>query len=386
MKRYVFISNSSRPTPEVRASRDPVKITNFSRPCLKAALKMGYEVYLGVNRDNPEELECELPVKKYDSHTYRSITAFGDNKIAYNNISKLLKKHDFDVIHCNTPIGGMVGRFAGKKHKVPKVIYTVHGFHFYKGAPLFNRTVLKWAEKLMAHWTDAIITINKEDYEVAKKLKLRKGGKAYLVHGVGIDLKDYQNPAPTNQAKRDELGIPADAFVLISVGELNENKNNKVIISALAQLNRKDIHYVLCGIGDKEQALKEQAEAAGLSDNIHFLGFRKDVKQLYEMADCFVMSSYREGLPRSIMEGMASGLPCIVSDIRGNVDLVEAQVGGYLCKSDDYSDFANAISELAQNTEVREQMGAYNLEKIKEFDVSVVEKELLDIYEEVLNG
>lgn len=378
MKNLLFITN-------IAGSKMKV---DFCKGAINAAKKCNLKFLSVANRSASTLEQMKIDEQEYGvflKHADISRSPFSkSNIIAYKQIVKLINDENIDYIHCNTPVGGLIGRLAGKKCKVKKVIYQAHGFHFYKGASKKNWLIYYLIEKWLAHYTDAIITINKEDYEAAQKFKLKKGGKAYLVHGVGIDLKDYKNPAPTNQAKRDELGIPADAFVLISVGELNENKNNKVIISALSKLNRKDIHYVLCGIGDKEQALKEQAEAAGLSNNIHFLGFRKDVKQLYEMADCFVMSSYREGLPRSIMEGMASGLPCIVSDIRGNVDLVEDNVGGYLCKSDDHSGFANAISKLAKNTEVREKMGAYNLEKIKEFDVSVVEKELLDIYEEVL--
>ena len=160
MAGYVFLSNSTKPSEEEQNSRTEVKLTNVSRPCLQTALEMGYDVYFGTNRANPEELQCELPVKMYDSHSYRSITAFKDNKVAYDNLVQIVKKGKVDVIHCNTPVGGFVGRLVGRRYKVHKVIYTAHGFHFFKGAPLFNRTVLKWAEMIMAHWTDAIITMN----------------------------------------------------------------------------------------------------------------------------------------------------------------------------------------------------------------------------------
>ena len=178
MAGYVFLSNSSKPSEEKRRSRENVKISSVSRPCIEAALDLGYEVTLGTNRHKPEELSCEFPIKFYDSHTYRSITAFGDNKIAYDNLCKVLDQGDVEVIHCNTPVGGLVGRLAGKRKKIKKIIYTAHGFHFYKGAPLINRTVYKWAEQIMAHWTDVIITMNKEDFEAAKKFKLRKKRKS----------------------------------------------------------------------------------------------------------------------------------------------------------------------------------------------------------------
>lgn len=169
--------------------------------------------------------------------------------------------------------------------------------------------------------------------------------------------------------------------MLISVGELNKNKNNRVIISALEKLQQKNIHYVLCGIGDQEAVLKEQVKAAGLQNNVHFLGYRTDVKDLYEMADCFVMPSYREGLSRSIMEAMASGLPCIVSKIRGNVDLVEGGVGGFLCNPDDMSLWTDKIQVICAHNQLIGSMGIYNQKKVHSFDLSIVAKDFYDIYQ-----
>ena len=177
MAGYVFLSNSNKPTEEEQNSRKPVPLTNVSRPCLEAALNMGYDVWFGTNRAEPDTLSCELPVHMYDSHTYRSIFNLKDNMTAYKNLMSILKQEEIEVIHCNTPVGGIIGRICGKRAGVKKVIYTAHGFHFYKGAPLVNRTVFKWAEMLMAHWTDAIITMNQEDYNAAKKFKLRNHGK-----------------------------------------------------------------------------------------------------------------------------------------------------------------------------------------------------------------
>ena len=384
MKGYVFISNSTKPTAQARASRDPVKISNVSRPCLKAALDMGYEVYLGTNRDDPEELACELPVKKFDSHTYRSLTAFSDNKTAYRNLCRVMDGAEISAIHCNTPIGGMIGRLCAKKYRVEKVIYTAHGFHFYKGAPLFNRTILKWAEQLMAHWTDAIITMNREDFEAAKKFRLRRGGKVYLVHGVGITLADYEGVSSCREDKRRELGLAQDDIALISMGDLVPRKNYPVAIEAIAKANNPHLHYFICGRGQELENLKQLAADLGVSDQIHFFGFRTDVKELLAASDIFLFTTKQEGLPRSMMEAMASGLPCVVSAIRGNVDLIENGKGGYLCPSGDVDSFAKAIAEIAEHPELREQMKAYNLERIREFDVSVVEKEIRAIYREVL--
>lgn len=384
MAGYVFLANSTKPNAEKNMSREAIRLSNVNRPCLQMALDMGYDVYLGVNRHDPAELECELPVKLYDGHTYRSITAWKDNKIAYNNLCKVIKNGNIEVIHCNTPVGGMIGRLCGKKYKVGKIIYTAHGFHFYKGAPLFNRTVLKWAEMLMARWTDAIITMNQEDYEAARNMKLRKGGKVYFVHGVGITLSDFEGLRSLRQQKRDELGAKEDDIVLISMGDLVPRKNYGTAIRSIAKANNPHLQYYICGKGPELEALQSLAKELGVEEQIHFLGFRADVKELLSAADIFLFTTLQEGLPRSMMEAMAMGLPCVASAIRGNVDLIEDGKGGYLRPSTDVDGFAEAIRNIAENSDLREEMRAYNLERIKEFDISVVEEEIRAIYKEVL--
>lgn len=384
MKGYLFIANSSKPNFEQAKSREPVKPSNVSRPCLQAALDMGYEVFLGVNRDNPEELKCDLPLKLYDSHTYRSLTAVSDNKIAFRNCSKVLKENNIEVIHCNTPIGGLVGRLCGRKYRVGKIIYTAHGFHFYKGAPLFNRTILKWAEMFMARWTDAIITMNQEDYEAAKKFKLRKGGKVYFVHGVGITLSDFDGLNALRHQKRNELEVKGDDIVLISMGDLVPRKNYDTAIRAISKANNPHIQYFICGKGPEEDSLKQLAENLGVARQIHFLGFRSDIKELLAASDIFLFTTKQEGLPRSMMEAMASGLPCIASKIRGNTDLLENTEGGYLCDTNDVSSYAEKINILAFDKELRETMGRNNLITIQKFSTETVNEEIRKIYESEL--
>jgi len=380
---YVFLGNSSKPSEEKRKSREEIVPGNVSIPCIEAALKLGYSVYLGTNRDNPQEIRCTYPVSLYDAHSYRSITAFKDNRIAYENLSEVVKKGDVEVIHCNTPVGGMIGRLVGKRYHVKKVIYTAHGFHFYKGAPLFNRTILKWAEQIMAHWTDAIITMNQEDYEAAQKFHLKKGGKVYKIHGVGITLSDYVNPNNRVQ-KRESLGLKDTDIAFISAGDLVQRKNYSIALEAIAEVNDKRIHYFICGVGPEKDNLLNQTKRLGIEDQIHFLGFRSDVKELFYAADGFLFTSLQEGLPRSLMEAMACGLSCIVSDIRGNVDLIDNGIGGYLCSPQDKAAFAYALKKLVVDSDLRRRMGAVNREKIKAYDVSVVKKEIEEIYREIL--
>ena len=384
MTGYVFLSNSNKPTEEEQNSRKPVPLTNVSRPCLEAALNMGYDVWFGTNRAEPDTLSCELPVHMYDSHTYRSIFNLKDNMTAYKNLMSILKQEEIEVIHCNTPVGGIIGRICGKRAGVKKVIYTAHGFHFYKGAPLVNRTVFKWAEMLMAHWTDAIITMNQEDYNAAKKFKLRNHGKVFHTPGVGIDCDIYKDVKVDRKKIRASFGISDTDVVCISMGDLIPRKNYGTALKAIGKCENKNIHYWICGQGPELDNLKELAQERNIEDRIHFLGFRTDIKELLKAADIFLFTTLQEGMPRSMMEAMASGLPCIASKIRGNVDLLEDGIGGYFVEVMDNVSIAKKLDELVENSELRTQMAMGNLERIKKFDIKEVKKVIRKIYQEVL--
>ncbi|MDD6312205.1 MAG: glycosyltransferase family 4 protein [Firmicutes bacterium] len=370
MKKLLFISNISK------------KITNFSKPSILAAQSMGYEVHLAADfsefKDDPEKYGVilhHIDLKRNPMHP--------KNIKAKRQVLNLMKAEKFDAVHCNTPVGGWFGRSCGKKARVRKIIYTAHGFYFYKGGPKIYNITFKPMEFLMARSTDALITINHEDYEVAKRMKLRKGGKVYYVPGVGIDTSAIDGVPSDRASLLREINAKNDDFIIISVGELNRNKNNRTIIEALGKLKTPSVHFILCGVGSCKDELSALAEHYGISDRVHFLGYRSDIPTLLKSADAFVMSTLREGLPRSIMEAMSAGLPCVVSDIRGNNDLIDHN-GGFLCGPCDSSSFAEAINTLSVNPEMCTRMGEYNREKVKNYDTEIVCRMMNDIYIETL--
>lgn len=372
MSKILFISNIA------------TSVGSFSVASIEAAHRNKLDFYLAANWASAKKEQIIEDENNYNVRIINidlSRSPYSPKNItAYKQLVEFIKKENIDYIHCNTPVGGLLGRLAGKKCKVKKVIYQAHGFHFYKGAPLKNWLLYYPIEKLLAHYTDALITINKEDYERAQGFKLRKGGKVYYVPGVGIDLSQYELPESTREIKRKELGLKETDVALISAGELNANKNNKVIIEALGNLQNKNVHYFLCGVGPCEEELKELAKSKGISEQVHFLGYRTDIKELLRAADVFVMPSYREGLSRSIMEAMASGLPCVVSDIRGNRDLVDNGKGGYLCEC--IGDYVNAIDRETDH-HTRIVQGESNQQKIKDFRIDFVIEQLEKIYKQI---
>ena len=384
-KGYLFISNSTKPTKE-QALVTEHKVGTFALAPVEAAHHLGYKLYLGLNCSQPEKVKDKVfDITFYDQHTYRSIFAIKDNWTAFRNLMLFLKDHpDIEVIHCNTPLGGLMGRICGKLRGVKTVIYTAHGFHFFKGAPLFNRTILKWIELVLAHWTDALITMNNEDYQAAQKFKLRNNGKVFKVHGVGVYTSLYENSNVNRVAVRQQLGLPDDAIMCMAMGDVVARKNYKTAIESIALCGNPQLHYIICGKGDQILMLQQEAAKLNISNQIHFLGFRTDIKELSLASDFFLFATLQEGLPRSTMEAMCAGLPCIVSDVRGNNDLIDDGKGGFLVNPYDPKDFAAAISRLTSNKELASTMGEYNKTKIKEFDINIVRKEILDIYQEVL--
>ncbi len=345
----------------------------FFKDLVKKLIDEGHTVDFAANQSSAKvpEYYREWGCNVYDISCSRSPFSFGNIK-AIKQIRNLARR--YDVVHCHTPIAGIATRIACRrlrKKQNLKVIYTAHGFHFYKGAPKKNWILYYPFEKICSRWTDLLITINKEDFELAKKKMHAK--EIEYVAGVGIDTKKFDRTNKHTLNKAD-LGMPTDAFVVLSVGELNRNKNHQIVVKALSKINNSRYFYVIAGKGDQHDDLIQLAQTMHV--NLKLLGFRKDVDELYAMSDCYVLPSLREGLNVSIMEAMSSGLPVVCSNIRGNVDLVDTH-GGFLCNPHSIDDFADAIKS------VKKEMGEYNVKKIEAYDSSVINKRMVEIYENI---
>ena len=296
------------------------------------------------------------------------------NLRGYQEMKRIVEQGNYDIIWTNEPVMGVVTRLAAKKARKTgtKVMYMVHGFHFYKGAPLLNWMIYYPVEKVMAKYADLIVTVNHEDYKRAKTMHV---DRVDYIHGVGINT-DRLNSDNVRGDIRKELGIPQDSFLILSVGELNKNKNQKTIIKALENLCDTDIHYILCGKGKELESLKKQTAEAGLEKQLHFLGYRMDVLDICRQVDVFVMPSYREGLPVASLEAMYCGRPLLTSNIRGLVDVMEDGRSGYMYDPDDYKGFAEGIESLKKQPELCKKMGERNQEFVKRYCIKKKKKEV----------
>jgi len=357
-------------------------LLNFHIPFMKLLQEKGYEVHVATKLGNREQEFDDIGVIKHNIDFSRSPYSPKVFK-SLQQMEKLLKEIQFSLVHVHTPVAAFVTRLACQRTNTHPVLYTAHGFHFYKGAPLKNWLLYYNMEKLAAHWTDGLITINEEDYKAAQKFKLRKNGKVFFVPGVGVDIIGLEQRIASidRSEKRKELCISELSTVLITVAELIPRKNHIQVLRALSKLNKTNFHYLVVGNGESEQQLKKAVNELMLQDKVSFLGFRRDVPELMASSDIFILTSRHEGLTRALMEAMAVGLPIIATDVRGNRDLVKSGENGYLVPLDDAEQTAIAIERLINSGNLRRSMGEKSKELVKQYDLQNIIPQMEEIYD-----
>lgn len=370
-------------------------IGQFNIPNIEILQEMGYQVDVACNFKSgstcTDETIAELKrklrkmsVQCYQIDFSRSVADVASNMKALWQVGHLVGKNQYDFIHCHSPIGGVAARIAGKVTHT-KVIYTAHGFHFFKGAPKKNWMIYYPIEKFLSRWTDTIITINHEDYDWAKRKSHAK--KVEYIPGVGVDISRFKGCTVTEQEKRTELGIPGDAFVLLSVGELSPRKNHQVVIKALGEISDSSIYYVIAGQGEDYDYYKELAEEAGIEGRIILLGARTDVDELCVASDVFVHPSIREGLGIAPLEGMAAGLPLISSYVNGMKDYTEDGVSGVCVINPlDVNEMKYAVLRMRDDVELRKNASAHNRETVEKFSLAASREKMEEIYRAVNQG
>lgn len=295
-----------------------------------------------------------------------------ENRKGYGDLKKIIDGSRWDVIWTNEPVMGVMTRLAarGARKRGTKVVYMVHGFHFYKGAPLQNWLLYYPVEKYCSRLCDMIVTINEEDYQRAKTFH---AGRVEKIPGVGVNLDRFAPDGESRRAWREKLGLSENDIALLTVGELHKGKNQQTVIRSIAQMKDSCIQYFLCGKGENEERLRSLAQKCGVEDRVHFLGYRKDVAEIMCACDVFVFLSLREGLSKALMEAMANGKAIVCSDIRGNVDLIENGEGGFVVPNEAGA-VAQAIAHLTEDPQLRREMGRDSMRAVRMYDIREVEQ------------
>lgn len=358
----------------------------FHIPFLKLFHDKGYEVHVATNGTDEIPYCDKKIVIPFERSPYKL-----NNLKAIKQLRKVINEEKYDIIHTHTPMGSVVTRLAAKQARRKyhtRVIYTAHGFHFYKGAPLLNWLLFYPVEKYLAKYTDTLITINKEDYDLAKNKFSKRCKNIEYVPGVGIDEEKF-NVKMTKKEKhelRESLGLKDDDFVLTYIARMDKNKNQGFLIDVMNELvkEHQNIHLLLVGPDELNGIYQEKTKNLNLTNNVHFLGFRKDIPELLKITDVSVSCSLREGLPVNIMEAMVSGLPVVATDARGVRDLVQDGVNGFVIDRNDKCTFNDKIKKILKNPILINNFKLENMKISKKYSLMSIIYLMNEIYKKVI--
>lgn len=380
MKKVLFITTISGFLPQ------------FEKNDVKILLESGCIIHYASNFKNPVYAFDEAALKKqglilHHIDIEKSPARLGANIKAIKQLKNVIDENEIDIVHCHNPMGGVAGRIAAASSKRrPYVIYTAHGFHFFKGAALPNWLLFYTAERFLGRFTDQIITINREDYIRAGKFKLKKNGRVTQIHGVGVDKKKFAPNHQINQEKRKELGIPENAFHIVTAAEVNKNKNQKVMIEAISKIKNPDIYYSICGKGPNEEYLKGFIEECGLQKQVNMLGYRTDMEEILQTADCFAFPSKREGLGVAAIEALLCQVPLIVADNRGTREYAVDGENSIVCGADNVDEYVEAIKKLYSDKGICKAMTLHCRASAEKFTIEEVEKTMREVYKTAISS
>ncbi len=356
----------------------------FGHYDIKPLQELGYEVHFAANFTMDIDKVDDDSIILHQIDFQRSPFSL-KNIQAYYQIKKLIESNDFDLIHCQSPVGGVLTRLANQrlKHKC-RILYTAHGFHFYKGSSIVMWLLFYPIEKWLSKYTDVLITINQEDYNLAKTNFSKRCNNIQYIPGIGLDVKKYKDNISQNEKENliSSLGLINNDIILTCVARLDKNKNQRFLINIMERLLLKynNIHLLLVGNDELNGYYQRIVKKKKLESNIHFLGNRNDVPQLLSISDVVLSSSKREGLPINVMEAMAAGKPIVALNCRGMKDLLSDGINGYVVDND--YDFLCRIGDLISNQALRTRIEHNNKIKVNEYD----SKHIIKVFKHIITN
>jgi glycosyltransferase EpsD len=332
-----------------------IHILAFHLPFLKWFQARGWKTFV-VTGDDGEIPYCD---ERYHIDIQRSPYS-PKNLKALSQLKAILKREHFDIVHCHTPMGGVLARLAARKYrrKGTALLYTAHGFHFYRGGPVVSWIIYYSIERVLSRITDALITINHEDDQIAKRFH---AGQTFLIPGVGFDEQRFRPCDPgERRRRRQDYGYAPEDILLIYAAELNRNKNQKLLIDVLKRVreDHQNVKLLLVGGDAIDGAWQRYAAETGMASHVDFLGQRQDVDQLMPICDIAVASSLREGLGINLLEAMACGLPVVATQNNGHRELISDGENGFLIPAGDSAAFAKRVNSLIEDQSLCEAIVA----------------------------
>ncbi|MBU5477248.1 glycosyltransferase [Eubacterium sp. MSJ-21] len=374
-------------------------IDHFNKDNIRILQDMGYTISVAANfqegnsstaeriRAFASELAAQ-DIEIIDLPIPRKVTELGKAHKSIQILKRYMRNHPCQIVHTQTPFGGVVGRLAAKKFRKDgtKVIYFVHGFHFFRGAGFKNYLLYYNVEKWLSHVTDCLITLNQEDYQAAKRRFHHPN--VHYVPGVGVDTDAIASIQVDKPDVCRRFGLPSGKKIILTVAELIPRKNVETAIRAFASADRDDAILAICGKGALADSLAQLTRELQVDDRVFFAGYHTDVLDLYRCSDLFLFTSFQEGLSVAVMQAMAARLPIIASDIRGNRDLLapepHTQGRHYLLPTKDADAYAAKINKILDDSSLAQALGEENYSNCKKyFDIALVHKLMTTIYTEL---
>lgn len=365
----------------------PVTIRAFLLPFIEHWQNLGWQVD-GMAQGISADTECvSVCDRVWDIQWSRNVLDPRNLLAGVAKVRSVVKEGNYDLVHVHTPIAAFVTRYALKNFTRTKIIYTAHGFHFYRGGNKLKNAIFFNLEKLAGNWTDYLVTINREDETAAQKHKFLDSQKIYYTPGIGVDTNYYADHQVTETEVvkiRQELNLAADDSLLLSIAEFTPRKRHRDLMEALAKLDNPQVHLALAGVGALKAEIKQLAVELGIGQQVHFLGFRQDIPALIRAAKAVLLVSQQEGLPRSVMEAMCLKTPVIGSDIRGTRDLLENDCG-LLVGLGDVEAIAKAMNRIITEPKKSAEIVVKAKAKIAKYDIKQIIQAYTEIYERALN-
>lgn len=360
----------------------------FNIANIRALKRMNCEVHLAANFSTDEHSEKYAETVRDDGAYVHNIpferASLIKNIKTIPLIRSLIKSGKYDFVHCHTETGGILTRIACFGLRETSVLYTPHGMSFYKGSSFKSQLVYRPIERYICKGMKKVLTMNSEEFSTVSKWNK---DKVVFVHGAGVDIVPVQSSSVSRTEKLTELGLDPLRKTVLSIGELNDNKNHKTVIDAISLMDESiRPQYLICGVGVLSDELIQYAENKGVCKNIFLAGYRYDIPDIVNVCDIFAFPSFHEGLSAALIQAMAAGLPVVCSEIRGNVDLIDEGRGGYLVRPDDFKAFRDCLTRLLGSPEKCVKFGEYNRNKVKVCSVENVTEELISIYSEFVGG
>ena len=351
-------------------------LASFHQPYTEWLAQQGYEVHAAAGG----EQRALRGVSRYIPVPFEKSMFSPRNFAAVLQLRSLLRRENYAMISLHTSLAAFFARLAVQllpKRQRHVVMNTAHGYLFDDSTPWLKRTLLLSAERMTAPVTDWLLTMNRQDEQIARRYRL-----IVPTPGMGIALTRFSPPSPEEKrALRRAMELPENALVLIYAAEFSGRKNQKMLISAMPELPNAVL--LLPGRGALLDDCRTLAQQKGVADRVRFPGFTSNIEQYYRAADLCVSSSRSEGLPFNVMEAMACGLPAVLSDVKGHEDLVRSGENGLLFPYDDQNAFIRAVKQAAEPV-LQAQMSAAAVQTAVPYGIDAVFPTLTAIYSQAI--